>query len=130
MSDLNLPESSPLSAAAPSPTELTELKEQCAQLRAQTQSLRLAQLIVAVAVAGFFWVEVSRNGQALETMRPQAAQVAEATKKQTPAINDFVNRLAEFGRTHPDFVPVLTKYGIAATTTSAVPGALPPTPKK
>ncbi len=130
MSDLNLPEASPLSAAASSPTELTELKEQCAQLRAQAQSLRLALLIVAVSVAGFFWVEVWRNGQALETMRPQAAQVAEVTKKQTPAINDFINRLAEYGRTHPDFVPVLTKYGIATATNSAVPAALPPTPKK
>lgn len=130
MSDLNLPSPSTLTAAASSSSELTELREQCAQLRAQTQNLRLAQLIVALAVAGFFWVEVARNGQALETMRPQAAQVAEVTKKQTPAINDFVNRLAEFGRTHPDFVPVLTKYGIATTSTSAVPVALPPTPKK
>lgn len=130
MSDLNLSSPSPSSPVAPSPSELNELKAECAQLRAQTQNLRLAQLIVAVAVAGFFWVEVWRNGQALETMRPQASQVAEVTKKQTPAINEFVNRLAEFGRTHPDFVPVLTKYGIATTTTSAVPGALPPAPKK
>ena len=134
MSDLNLPSPNTLAPAASSPSELTELREQCVQLRAQTQNLRLAQLIVALAVAGFFWVEVARNGQALETMRPQAAQVAEVTKKQTPAINDFVNRLAEYGRAHPDFVPVLTKYGISTAATSAVPGAAaapaPAAPKK
>ncbi len=122
MSDLN--------PTSPTSAELTELKEQCAQLRSQTHNLRIAQLIVALAVAGFFWVEVRRNGQALATMRPQAAQVAEVTKKQTPAINDFVNRLAEYGRTHPDFVPVLTKYGIPTATTSAVPGIVPAAPKK
>ena len=126
MSDLNPTSPSP---TAPTSSELTELKEECAQLRAQTRNLRLAQLIVALAVATFFWVEARRNSQALETMRPQAAQIAEVTKKQTPAINDFVNRLAEYGRTHPDFVPVLTKYGIA-TTTSAAPSAASATPKK
>lgn len=127
MSDLN---PSDLNPTSPTSSELTELKAQCAQLRAQTHNLRIAQLIVALAVAGFFWVEVRRNGQALDTMRPQAAQVADVTKKQTPAINDFVNRLAEYGRTHPDFVPVLTKYGIPTATTSAVPGVAPAAPKK
>jgi hypothetical protein len=127
MSDLNPTSSSP---SAQSSSELTELKEQCAQLRAQTHNLRIAQLIVALAVAGFFWVEVRRNGQALNTMRPQAIQVDEVSKKQTPAINDFVNRLSEFGRTHPDFVPVLTKYGIPTTTTAAAPGVPPAAPKK
>jgi hypothetical protein len=127
MNDLNPTSSSP--TAQPS-SELTELKELCVQLRAQTHNLRLAQLIVALAVAGFFWVEVRRNGQALSTMRPQAMQVEEVSKKQTPAINDFVNRLAEFGRTHPDFVPVLTKYGIPTATTSAAPGVPPAATKK
>lgn len=122
MSDLN--------PITPTNSELIELKEQCAQLQAQTQNLRIAQLIVALAVAGFFWVEARRNGQALDTMRPQAAQVAEVTKKQSPAINDFVNRLAEFGRTHPDFVPVLTKYGIPTATTSALPVVAPAASKK
>ena len=127
MDDLN--PTSP-STTSSSNSELTELKEQFAQLRNQTHNLRIAQLIVALAVAGFFWVEVWRNGQALKVMRPQAAQVDEVTKKQTPAINEFVKRLAEFGRAHPDFVPVLTKYGIPTTNTSAMLGIAPAAPKK
>ena len=118
MSDLN-----------PTPStssELTELKEQCAQLQTQAHNLRVAQLIVAMAVAGFFWLEVRRNGQALEVMRPQAAKIAEANKN----IDNFANRLAEFGRTHPDFVPVLTKYGIPTTAAPAAPGVAPAAPKK
>jgi hypothetical protein len=111
-------------------SELTELKEQCAQLRAQTHNLRIAQLIVALAVAGFFWVEARRNGQALKTMRPQAAQIEEASKKQMPAINDFLNRLTEYSRTHPDFVPILTKHSIRTTPAPASPGVAPVAPKK
>lgn len=129
MSDLN-PTSPTSSAPATASSELTELKEQCAQLRAQTHNLRLAQLIVALTLAGFFFVEVWRNGKALEAMRPQAAQVAEVTKKQTPAINDFLNRLAEYSRTHPDFVPILTKHNIRTTPAPAAPSVAPAAPKK
>ena len=120
MSDLNLT-SLTSSTPAPASSELTELREQCAELRALTQNLRLALLIVAVAVAGFFWVEARRNGQALETMRPQAAQIAEVTKKQAPAITDFINRLIEYSRTHADFVPILTKHNIRTTSAAATP---------
>ena len=91
-------------------SELAELKEQCNQLRAQTQTLRIALLIVALAVAGFFWLEARRNSQALVTMRPQAAQIAEVTQKQLPAITNFLHQMSAFGRTHPDFAPVITKH--------------------
>ena len=137
MSDLNPISQNP---SSPPNSELTELRAQCAQLQAQTHNLRLAQLVVALALAGFFWVEVSRNSQALKTMRPQAAQIDEAAKKQTEAINEIVNRLAEFGRTHPDFAPILAKYRIAATPSTAstapriapmtAPAPAPAAPKK
>lgn len=121
---------SDLTPPSPTGSELTELKEQFAQLRAQTHNLRLALLIVALTLAGFFFVEVRRNGQALQSMRSQGLQVEEATKKQSPAINEFMNRLAEFGRSHPDFVPVLTKYGVPTTSTSPGPVVAPAAPRK
>jgi len=124
MSDLN--------PTPPNNSELTELREQYTQLRVQTHNLRLAQLIVALALAGFFWVEARRNGKALETMRPQAAQIAELTKKQTQPVNDFLNRLVEYSRTHPDFVPILTKHNIRTTSASGAPASSAPAaaPKK
>jgi len=50
-------------------------------------------------------------------------------------MNDFVSRIKEYGRTHPDFAPVLAKYGLKPTAPAAAPVApafLPPTalPKK
>jgi len=107
-------------------SESAELRDELAQLQAQTHNLRIALLIVALSVAGFFWLEARRNGEALETLRPQVAQVAETTK----GINDFVSRLAEFARTNPDFNPILTKYGIPPAAAPTAPGLAPAAPKK
>jgi urease gamma subunit len=127
-----------LSSPTPTPTsssELAELKELCADLRWQTHTLRIALLVVATAVCAFFWLEGRRNGQALTAMRPQAAQVIEASKVQDPVANKFVGQLIEFGKTHADFAAILNKYGVRENSTpapaSTVPAApVPAVPKK
>jgi hypothetical protein len=134
MSDPNL--SSPTPTPAPtSSSEVAELKQLCADLCWQTHTLRLALLVVATSVCAFFWLEGRRNGQALKAIRPQAAQVIEASKVQDPAANKFIGQLLEFGKAHPDFAPVLTKYGIrenAVPAPAATPVAapVPVAPKK
>lgn len=122
MSDSNLPSSTPAAGTS----ELAELKELCADLRRQTQTLRIALVVVAFAVSGFFWLEVRRNGQALTQLRPQAAQVAEVSKTQDPIATRFIGQLVEFSKTHPDFTTILKKYPIQVSTTSA-PAATVPT---
>lgn len=106
MSEQNLSTSSATSGIS----ELSELKEQCAELQRQTHSLRVALLVVAVCLAGFLALEGRRNGQALQLLRPQAAQVAEASKIQDPIANKFLAQLVEFAKGHQDFGAVLGKY--------------------
>lgn len=106
MSEQNLSPSSAISGTS----ELSELKEQCAELQRQTHSLRVALLVVAVCLAGFLALEGRRNGQALQLLRPQAAQVAEASKIQDPIANKFLAQLVEFAKGHQDFGAVLGKY--------------------
>jgi hypothetical protein len=94
---------------------------------------RSALLIVATTVCAFFVLESRRRGQALITLRPQAAQVIEASKVQDPIASRFIGQLVEFGKTHPDFAAILKRYSIQATTAPAAtnpPGALPTPPKK
>lgn len=122
MSDTN--HSSP--APAPDTSDLAELKEMCADLRAQAQTLRIALVVVAVAISGFFWLEIRRNGQSLTLLRPQAAQVVEASKNMDPAANRFIGQLVEFSKTHPDFVAILKKYPIQVTATGATGATAPP----
>jgi len=135
MSDPNLSSSQTPSAANSS--ELAELKELCADLRWQTHTLRIALLIVASALSAFFWLEVRRSGQTLTLLRPQAAQIVEATKMQDPIANRFLGQLVEFAKTHPDFAAILKKYpiqGSSAPAQSAPPAAAtsaaPATPRR
>ena len=127
----------------PEASELGELKEQCAALRSQTTALLLALVVLSGTFSAFLFVQARRARGDLVAFRPQANQIAEASKREEPAIRDFFAKLNEFGRTHPDFLPVLNKYKIQtpaapATATTAIPSIAPapkpaapaPTPKK
>jgi hypothetical protein len=105
---------------------LAELKELCAELRWQTHTLRIALLVVAGCVLAFFFLESRRSGQSLALLRPQAAQVAEATKQLDPAVNRFLGQLAEYAKTHQDFAAILGKYISVNRPVGAPAGA--PTP--
>lgn len=123
MSDLNLSSTPTATAPAPSssPSELGEL-------RAQIQMLRIALLIVAAALASFFFLESRRSDSALKLLRPQAAQVDEANKSVEPAVNRFLGQLADFTRTNPDFGAILGKYIGRPAGAPATAPAVAPTP--
>jgi hypothetical protein len=124
-------------------SELSELKAQCAELQSQAHTLRVVLLYVIGALCLFFWREASFNGHIAAQMQPQviqASQVVEALgkqgssmEKQMQAIQGAVSRLVDYGRTHPDYVPILNKYGVPVTPAagSAAPAtSAPPAPKK
>lgn len=128
MNDLN--PATPSSPAPSSTSELAELKELCAELRWQTHTLRIALVVVAALLAGFFWLEVRRNNGALQSLRPQAAQVVEASKVQDPIAAKFINQLLDYSKTHADFAAILNKNGIRPAPASAAPVAPAAAPKK
>jgi hypothetical protein len=125
MNDLNSTPSTPAPAATGN-SELAELKELCAELRWQVQSSRIALLVVAALLAGFFWLEVRRNNAGLTLLRPQAQQVFEASKVQDPIANKFLGQLFDYARTHQDFAAILNKYPIRPAPTGAAPAAVAP----
>jgi len=118
MSDLN-------SNAPTASSEVSDLKQECADLQSQTHTLRIVLLFVLGALCLFFWREASFNGYLALQMQPQvlqAAQYAEALgkqgssmEKQLQVIQAGVSRLVDYGRTHPDYVPILNKYGVPVT---------------
>jgi hypothetical protein len=57
----------------------------------------------------------------LAQMRPQAAQLLAEYQKSGPLMDDFVNKIAEYGRTHPDFAPYLAKYNIKPAVATGAP---------
>lgn len=110
-------------------------------LQAQVEALQHlvnSVLILVVVLSGtlniYFlrqWRTVSKD---LAGVRPQASQmIAEYQKVSAPLMNDFVRRITDYGRTHPDFAPILAKYNLKPATTTntpAAPASRPAAPKK
>jgi hypothetical protein len=129
-------------------SECGELKQTCAALEAQVHTLRLVVLIAGVILGMFFWREGNLNSAAVTQMQPQISQINQVMgqmekqggsyEKQIQGLQAIAMRLSEYGRSHPDYQPILAKYGIpvgnapAAAPAAAKPAAAAPAaaPKK
>src|SRR6266403_5998829 len=96
-------------------TPPTDVSEQIAALRRQTFTLLLALIIVSGTLTVFLYRQASLTRRDIAAIKPQATQIIQAFNQNGPNIQNFVKALAAFGATHPDFQPVLKKYGIAPT---------------
>ena len=102
------------------------------------QHLVTSILILVVVLSGTLNIYLLRQWRTaskdLAGVRPQASQmIAEYQKVSAPLMNDFVRRITEYGRTHPDFAPILAKYNLkpaTATNPPAAPTSRPAAPKK
>jgi hypothetical protein len=109
-------------------------------LQAQVDAVRhlvVSMLILVVVISGTLNIYLLRQWRStskdLVAIRPQAAQMVAEYQKSGPLMNDFIKKVTDYGRTHPDFAPILAKYNLKpATPTNAPPLALPATtaPKK
>jgi len=116
--------------------ETEELKQQCACLQRQMMTLLLALVIVSGTLTVFLWRQARYARRDLEDMKSPAGQIIQEFNQNKAAMDGFVAKIAEFGRTHPDFAPIMTKYRIPmptgappATATAPVPATTTP-PKK
>jgi hypothetical protein len=113
-----------------SPSELTELQAQCLWLRKQLQTVLILMIIVSGTLCLYMWRQVRYTGADLRGIRPQAEQViTEYNKISGPSMDNFVRNIAAYGQTHPDFAPIMAKYGLGAAATNLAPpkqAAAPP----
>lgn len=74
-------------------------------------------LVLLVVISGTLFFNMRRQAAAtrseLDAIRPQA-EVINATYQRLvgPGMDDFARKLADYGATHPDFQPLLAKYGV------------------
>ena len=112
-------------------------------LRAQYESLRhlvTSILVLLVVISGTLNIYLLRQWRStskdLEVVRPQAAHMlTEYQKVSAPLMENFVKKLTEYGRTHSDFAPIMTKYNLKPAGQTGAPPAMaaPPSgtqPKK
>jgi hypothetical protein len=103
----------------------TELVDQIVALRHQVFSLLLALVVVSGTLTVVLYRQARLTGKDIDMIKPQASQIIEAFKRDRQGMEAFVKQLTVYGTTHPDFQPILKKYGIVPQ-----PAAAPAAPKK
>ena len=97
----------------PAAGETTDWKAECAELRRRSSLQFIALVVMSLTLTGFFGVQFWRTSRDLKAMLPQATQVVEMNKAETPRLENLVNKLASYSKTHPEFATnLLMKYGI------------------
>ena len=100
-----------------------------AALRSQVFSLLIALIVLSGTVTAYLYRQSSLAGKDLVVIEPQAEQIINGYNQTQPAVAGFINEIEVYAEKHPDFVPVLKKYGIAPV--AGVPAGAPAAaPKK
>jgi len=86
----------------------SDLASEMSALRNQVYILLLALIVVSGTLTVYLYRQASITGKDINASNQLIANV---NQNQTQIIA-FANQLAAYGRTHPDIVPLLTKYGI------------------
>lgn len=112
------------SPAATQP-ELTALQEQCAQLRQWVTSLLLILIVISGTLSIFLLRQWRFARSELNNIPPAALQMISEYNTSRPGIEDFLRKLADYSRTHPDFAPIAGRYHLNEYLPK--PGAVPVT---
>lgn len=126
----NFDDKTPVQPAAP------EVQVQLDAMRHLIVSVLILVLVVSGTLTIYLlrqWRSVSKE---LAVVRPQATKMIEDYQKNSvPLMSDFLKKVTDYGRTHPDYMPILARYNIkpgAATGAPPATATAPPTaaPKK
>jgi len=104
------------------------------QWQAQFEDLRhlvVSILVLVVIMSGTFSVFLlrhwSQTRRDLAAYRTDASVFVEAYNKQGgPQMDAFIEKLKDYGRTHPDFAQILTRYGITQAALASPPSTTKP----
>ena len=135
---MNSPESETSGAA-----DLSRLEYQCRSLRHWLVSVlalvllgQMLMIIVSGTLTVYLLLLSRSTSKDLVEYRPQATKIINDYQQvSAPRMNDFLKKITEYARAHPDFAPILAKYGIkpgsptgeAPTAATSLP-VVPPKP--
>ena len=102
-----------------------DLMDQMVALRHQVFTLLLAIDVVSGTLTVFLYRQASLTSKDIAIIKPQVTQIIDGFKHDQPGMENFVKQLTAYGVTHPDFQPILKKYGLLPP-----PAGSPVVPKK
>ena len=89
--------------------ETSDLRSEVEGLRQQVWMLLVLMVVVSGTLSTFLLVQMKNAHNDLQESQQTAAQaVAQAAGPEL-----FLTHMIDYAKTHPDFVPILNKYGIA-----------------
>jgi len=120
---MNESETKPLSAFA------EDLQRPGAALQGQVTTLLLAMVVLSGNLTAYLYVQQRFAIQDREANKPVVGQFIQIFRQQQkPVMDGVVEKLREYGKAHPDFLPILNKYGYGLPPATAA--AAPATPSK
>jgi cell division protein FtsL len=125
-------DNTPIPAA--SQPELKDLQAQCDYLQQLVSSLLLILIVVSGTLTIFLMRQWRFVKSELDVTIPAANQLMMEYTNTYAMTQDFVKKLAEYGRTHTDFAPIMNKYHLNDTLpkagNSSVTSSLPTSSKQ
>jgi len=97
------------------------LEAEVASLRQQVWTLLVLLLVVSGTLSIFLMRQVTYARSDLAAMKAQVTPFMQEYQKELPGLDQFQQKMNEYGRAHPDFVPLLTKYNAVIPANSAAP---------
>lgn len=109
-------------------TSSASVEDQLDSLRHFVTSILVLVVIISGAFNIYLWRQVKYLRQDVAAYQPQATAVVSEFEKLQPQMRDFLMRVQEFGRTHPNdpaFTAIMTKYRLGSLqfTNSASPAS-------
>ena len=109
-----------------SPTPVSTVES----LQRQLQTLRklfVVVLAILLVISGSLMIFLWGQKRILNSQLREARKFVEDYEKVTaPFIGNLISNVQAFGRSHPDFNPILDKYGLRVTASNALPPAVMP----
>ena len=110
--------------------EFSELKSECASLRQLLGGLLVLVIVISGTFNIYLWRQFRLTQSELKSLRPDVGQLVSDYQRVTvPAITDFLKKLNDYEKTHPDFTPILLKYNLKASAITGAPPAAAASPK-
>jgi hypothetical protein len=96
-----------------------DMAYQVASLQRQVKLLLIALVVISGTLTFYLFYEARTMGTDLAAIEPQARQIIKNYNATRPNLEKFIQQLTAYGQTHPEFQPILRKYGISATNAPA-----------
>ncbi len=114
-----------------------DLVQQVESLRRQVFILLLALIVISGALATYLFYQSRLMGKSVEGIKPQAMKTIQTYNQVKAGLNpvvlsNFISQVSAYAIAHPEFRPVLQKYGWNPPPAPAAPAvpAVPAAPRK